>query len=152
MSLGEQLDTRTPAGVLTLTLLGAVAQMEREQIGERTRAAMAYKRGLGERVGTVPLGFQPAGDGPMAPVPAELDVVRYILRQRGAGAAFRAIARQLASEGLSTKQGGRWHASTVRAVWEGGPGSLHRGPGAACRAEKPRQIPVMLHASVALRG
>lgn len=120
VSLGEQLDTRTPAGVLTLTMLGAVAQMEREQIGERTRAALAYKRALGERVGTVPLGFRPTeAGGPMHPVPAELEVVRHILARREAGAAFRVIAAELRTRGCSTKRGGRWHASTVRSVWVG---------------------------------
>jgi site-specific DNA recombinase len=120
VSLGEHLDTRTPAGVLTLTMLGAVAQMEREQIGERTRAALAYKRALGERVGTVPLGFQSnEAGGPMLPVPAELEVVRHILARREAGAAFRVIAAELKTRSVPTKRGGRWHASTVRAVWHG---------------------------------
>jgi DNA invertase Pin-like site-specific DNA recombinase len=49
VSLSEQLDTRTPAGLLMLTLLGALAQMERELIGERTRMALEHKRSRGER-------------------------------------------------------------------------------------------------------
>jgi site-specific DNA recombinase len=98
-------------------MLGAVAQMERELIGERTRAALAYKRDRGERLGAVPLGFRLTADAALEPVAAELEPVSYILRRRLAGAPFRTIAGELASRGLRTKRGGKWHASTVRAVW-----------------------------------
>jgi len=85
VSLSEQLDTRTPGGVLMLTMLGAVAQMERELIGERTRAALAYKRERGERLGTTPLGFQtPRPGAAPEPVRQELEAVQYILQQRTA--------------------------------------------------------------------
>lgn len=120
VSLSEQLDTRTPGGVLMLTMLGAVAQMEREQVGERTRAALAYKRERGERVGTTPLGFRtPTPGAPMEPAEWELEPVRVILARRAAGVPFRAIAAELRMRGERTKRGGRWHASTVRAIWQG---------------------------------
>jgi DNA invertase Pin-like site-specific DNA recombinase len=119
VSLSEQLDTRTPGGVLMLTMLGAVAQMEREQIGERTRAALAYKRERGERLGTTPLGFRTSAPGAgLEPVEAELRPVRHILRRRGEGATFRVIASELNGLGLPTKRGGHcWYDSTVRTVW-----------------------------------
>jgi site-specific DNA recombinase len=118
VSLSEQLDTRTPAGVLMLTVLGALAQMEREQIGERTRSALRYKRDKGERLGTTPLGYQTAAAGaPMVPDPAELEAVRHILRRRRAGVSFGRIAAELAAAGHRPKRGRGWHASTVRAVW-----------------------------------
>ncbi len=118
VSLSEQLDTRTPAGVLMLTVLGALAQMEREQVGERTRAALAYKRERGERLGTTPLGFRTPAPG-VAPVPveAELAPVRHILRRRAQGATFRTLAAELTAQGLPTKRGGRWHETTVRRLW-----------------------------------
>jgi site-specific DNA recombinase len=118
VSLSEQLDTRTPGGVLMLTMLGAVAQMEREQIGERTRAALAYKRERGERLGTTPLGFERTRPGePRAPVPAELEAVRLILRRRRRGLSFRAIAAELTEAGHMPRHGVRWYASTTRGVW-----------------------------------
>ncbi len=120
VSLSEQLDTRTPAGVLMVTVLGALAQMEREQVGERTRAALAYKRDRGERLGTTPLGFRtPAPGAALVPVKAELEPVRLILRRRGEGATFRAIAAELTAWGVPTKHGGRWYDSTVRTIWRG---------------------------------
>ncbi len=120
VSLSEQLDTRTPAGVLMVTVLGALAQMEREQIGERTRAALAYKRDRGERLGTTPLGFRtPAPGAALEPVEAELGPVRHILRRRGEGALFRTIAAELTAQGFPTKRGGHWHETTVRRLWRG---------------------------------
>jgi site-specific DNA recombinase len=109
VSLSEQLDIRTPGGVLMLTMLGAVAQMERELIGERTRAALTYKRERGERLGATPLGFRTPGPGRVpVPVAAELEPVRFILSRRGAGAAFRTIAAELTVQGFKTTRGGRW--------------------------------------------
>ncbi len=120
VSLSEQLDTRTPAGVLMLTMLGAVAQMEREQIGERTRAALAYKRERGERLGTTPLGFRtPSPGAPPEPDQEELGAVRYILHRRAAGATFRRIALELTAQGVPTKRGRQWYDTTVRLIWRG---------------------------------
>jgi site-specific DNA recombinase len=119
VSLSEQLDTRTPAGVLMLTVLGALAQMEREQIGERTRSALRYKRDRGERLGTTPLGYRTTVPGaPMVPHLAEVVAIRLILRRRRAGLSFGRIAAELTAAGHRTKRGGRWHSSTVHAIWQ----------------------------------
>lgn len=118
VSLSEQLDTRTPAGLLMLTVLGALAQMEREQIAERTRSALHYKREKGERLGTTPLGFStPEAGAAMVPHQAELFTVRYILARRRRRISFRQIARELTEQGAATKRGKTWHASTVQAIW-----------------------------------
>ncbi len=46
--------------------------MERELIGERTSAALAHKRDMGERLGTTPLGYRIPGPGQaMEVVPEE---------------------------------------------------------------------------------
>jgi len=47
MSVTESIDTASPIGRFVLHLLGAVAQWEREVIGERTRVAMAQMRDQG---------------------------------------------------------------------------------------------------------
>lgn len=116
-SVSESLDTSTPHGRFVLTLLGGLAQMERELIGDRTRAAMAYKRQQQHPTSHPPLGFRANGAGkPMVVMPGEVAVVRLILRQWQAGGSFAGIARKLNQDAVSTKRGGRWHASTVRAV------------------------------------
>jgi hypothetical protein len=48
-----------------------------------------------------------------------LEPVHFILSRRGVGVTFRTLAAELTARGFRTKRGGRWHASTVRAIWEG---------------------------------
>ncbi len=116
-SVSESLDTSTPHGRFVLTLFGGLAQMERELIGERTRSALAYKRQQRQPTSHAPLGFQANGTRErMEPVPAELAIVRRIVEAWRAGGTYAGIAAKLNAEGVPTKRGGRWHASTVRAI------------------------------------
>ena len=116
-SVSESLDTSTPHGRFVLTLFGGLAQMERELIGERTKAALAYKRQEGQPTSHAPLGFRADGKRDrMRPVPQELDVVRQILTLWRCGSSYASIARKLNAEGARTKRGGRWHHSTVSKV------------------------------------
>jgi DNA invertase Pin-like site-specific DNA recombinase len=50
-SLGDPIDTTSPQGRLTLQILGAVAEFERQLIRERTRAGLASARAQGRRGG-----------------------------------------------------------------------------------------------------
>ena len=51
MSITEQVDTSTPMGKLVFTILGAVAEMERDNLIERTKAGLARARAQGKRLG-----------------------------------------------------------------------------------------------------
>ena len=116
-SVSESLDTSTPHGRFVLTLFGGLAQMERELIGERTRSAMAHLRVNGLPTSHAPLGFRRNGSRHrMVPVPAELETVRRILDRWRAGGSYAGIARELNQEGVASKRGGRWHASTIRGI------------------------------------
>ena len=117
-SVSESLDTSTPHGRFVLTLFGGLAQMERELIGERTRSALAFKRENGQPTSHPPIGFRPNGSRKhrMVPVPAELVIVQRILTTWRAGGSYAGIARGLNQEGVASKRGGRWYASTVRGI------------------------------------
>ena len=100
-----------------LTLFGGLAQMERELIGERTKSALQYKRENGQPTSHPPLGYQHNGKRHrMVPVPEELVVVRRVLNLWRKGSSFRSIAATLNADAVPTKRGGRWHASTIKAV------------------------------------
>ena len=51
VSLGEGIDTSTPAGRLQLHILGAIAEFERARIEERVRLGLARAKAQGRRLG-----------------------------------------------------------------------------------------------------
>jgi len=119
-SLHETVDTSSASGRFFLRIMGALAEMERELIGERTAAALAHKKARGDRLGTTPLGYRTPGPGqPLEPVPAEQETIRRISGLHRRGQSYSAIAARLTKEGRPTKRGGRWDHSTVRSVLRG---------------------------------
>jgi DNA invertase Pin-like site-specific DNA recombinase len=51
VSLSEQVDTSTPTGRMVFTVLGAVAELERNLIAERVRAGLRHARANGKTLG-----------------------------------------------------------------------------------------------------
>ena len=51
VSITESIDTNTPLGSAVFTILGAVAQLERDLIAERVRNGLANARAKGVRIG-----------------------------------------------------------------------------------------------------
>jgi DNA invertase Pin-like site-specific DNA recombinase len=95
-------DTTSTNGKLIAHIMIALAQWERELIGDRTRSALRAVRARGTRLG------RPSG--------VTEDTVRLIRTLRRTGMSWQRIADALTSEGVATAQGGRWHAATVRKV------------------------------------
>ena len=116
LSITEKVDTSTAMGKFFLTIMGALAQMERELISERTKAALSMKKEKGEHVGSSPLGFKTMPDGSRVEIPGEMELVRFIKKLRKRGTSYGAIASRLNREERPTKRGGKWYAGTVRYV------------------------------------
>jgi DNA invertase Pin-like site-specific DNA recombinase len=55
VSLNEAIDTSTPMGKMVFTVLGAVAELERELIRERVKAGMRKAKAKGKQVGRKPV-------------------------------------------------------------------------------------------------
>lgn len=106
--LDLQLDTGTIAGRLVFTMLAAVAEMEYGLISERQTESHAERRRQGQVWGVT--------HGPRSDMPAELR--HRIVEARQAGQSLRAIADALNAEGVPAMKGGRWYASTIKAVVE----------------------------------
>lgn len=103
----EKLDT-TPDGEFKAHLDAALAQRERGMIGVRTREGMAQKKREG----------WPDGAPGRKVDPAFLDTYRSVLRQVKRGYSFNSIARNLNDKGIPTARGGKWYASTIKAMVE----------------------------------
>jgi site-specific DNA recombinase len=118
MSVADQIDTRSASGRLVLNVLTSVAQWEREATGERTSAALAHKRSLGEYTGgAAPYGWRLSADGVhLEPCDSEQQTIAAARELRAAGLSLRKVGADLASRGLLPRSGRGWHAETVKAV------------------------------------
>jgi DNA invertase Pin-like site-specific DNA recombinase len=81
LSLSENIDTSTPTGILVYTVLGAVAELERNLIGERVRAGLRNAVAKGKKLGRPALRQLSESD------------VRQIRRDRRNGLSFQQLAR-----------------------------------------------------------
>jgi len=104
---------------LTLHILAAVAEHEREAISQRTKVALAAARARGTRLGNP----NAAPARALAAVKLRANAARFAaavlpiidsLKAQGLG--LRAIARELDRRGIRTARGGTWAATTVRAI------------------------------------
>ena len=103
VALDLGVDTSTPAGEMMASVLATFAQFERRLIGQRTRDALAVKRGQGVGLG------RPRADLPPA-------VTARIHELHQSGESLFDIARILNSEEVLTPRGNSWHPTTVRRV------------------------------------
>ena len=116
VSLSEKIDTTTAAGKMIFRMLAVLNEFERDQISDRTKAALAYKRHNGEKTGGLcPYGFD-AHNGKLTPNLAERVVIDkiHVLRDRGYN--YSRIARELNALGYKTKTGRTWYPQTVKNV------------------------------------
>jgi len=105
------------ANRLTLHILAAVAEHEREMISERTRVALSAAKARGVKLGNprpdIPAAVA-ARIARMAKVRAT--VAPLIERLRAQGMSLRAIAADLNARRIPTATGRQWHASSVANV------------------------------------
>ncbi|MGI8711371.1 MAG: recombinase family protein [Acidimicrobiales bacterium] len=103
------------ANRLTIHVLAAVAEHEREMISQRTKAALAQAKARGTKLGN-PRAAEAAVLARAARVIKKppVQVVRLMHQHRAAGASLRDIARELNQLGIKTARGNAWYASTVR--------------------------------------
>ncbi len=116
---GNAIDTTSAAGRFMLVVLAGAAEMERNLTRERTRAALAVKKSNGQRVGTVPYGFDLGDDGTtLVANESEQSVVQDIHAMRDRGKTLKAIAESLTERGIPTKTGksARWSHSAVARI------------------------------------
>jgi DNA invertase Pin-like site-specific DNA recombinase len=114
------------ANRLTIHILAAVAEHEREMISERTRAALATARARG-----TPLGFsnprlayvqQEASEAGVVRIVEDADrfarkIMPAIKGLKACGVtSLRGIARALQAQGIPTQRGGAWTPTTVRNI------------------------------------
>ena len=115
VSLTEKIDTTAAAGRMVFRMLAVLSEFERDIISERTTTALAHKKAQGKVYAALPLGYANEA-GKLVPIDEELLVVAEIKDMRGQGKTLREIADDLNQRGIVGKRGGKYHASTIKAV------------------------------------
>jgi DNA invertase Pin-like site-specific DNA recombinase len=116
VSINESLDTGTSMGRFVYTLLGAVAELERSTIADRTVLALKHKRQKGEVYSRVPFGWKQEGER-LEQVPSEQRALAAARKMRAEGASFQAIADYFMEHGVKPHGGGKkWYPASARQV------------------------------------
>lgn len=114
-SVTESLDTSTAMGRFVMDIIQRIAQLESDQIGERTYVGMEQKAkqnggSLGKRA---PFGYAYSEAGILEPIPAEADAVRALFHRFVQGAGKQELATWLNQQGFR----GRGGAGKPPAAW-----------------------------------
>lgn len=119
-SVMENVDASTAIGRFVIGLLGLLAYLEVDVLGERVAAGMEEAKRQGLHVGSTPLGFKRGEQkGELLIDEKESEIIERIHHLRTSeGLSFRRIAEVLNEEGQPTKRGGRWGSETVRLIWQ----------------------------------
>lgn len=99
-SATEPMDTTNPAGKFVFHMFASFAQLERENIRERTQHGIqrAYRSGV--QVGRIPYGYDITEDGRWVVVEEEAAVMRRVYTQVAEGTPVDRIVRMLNEEGV----------------------------------------------------
>jgi site-specific DNA recombinase len=116
--LDLQVDTSTPTGTMILTVMAAVATLERSVINQRTQGGRKSKSENGGYAYGAPGFGQTAEGGELVNNDDERVVIEVIRKHRKSGKSYDQIAKYLTATGYQTKRGGAWNGGTVFKIYE----------------------------------
>lgn len=106
--LDLNLDTSSYQGRFVVTIMSALAEMERGIIAERQKDVHKDRRSRGIKWGV--------DMGPKNKTPEEIK--QRVFAERNAGASYRKIADGLNRDSISSQNGGAWYPTTVKNLFE----------------------------------
>ncbi len=119
--MGTESVLESAVAKLLVTILAAVADMERVRIKERTAEGRKAKKAKGGIIGKVRFGYRKIGEGRTAVAEVNEDEVRagalmcemFAAKQR---VTYREMSRRLAAQGLLSRAGKPYHPESIRKV------------------------------------
>ena len=116
-SLTEKLDTSTPHGKFFFTLTGALAEMERGIVSERTKSALGQLKANGRRTsGQAEFGYEFDADGNVVQNAHEQAIIAKIRQLSSQGMSIRNIQAELTREGYLSRQGNALSVATIHGI------------------------------------
>ena len=106
--LDLNVDTSTPTGKMILTMMAAVAELERAQINERTQGGRKAKADKGGYAYGSPKFGQSSNDGELVENEDETKIIDIIRKHHKSGKKANQIAKYLNAQGIPTKRGKQW--------------------------------------------
>ncbi|MBI0581840.1 MAG: recombinase family protein [Methanomassiliicoccales archaeon] len=115
-SMQEELDTSTSIGRFVVDMIQRIAQLESEQIGERTYMGMAQKAETGGLLGFNPPYGYGIENNDLVVKEDEAAMVRGMFGSYLSGMSMNDIAQSLNGRGIFTRRGAHWTLYSVRQI------------------------------------
>lgn len=109
---GSSLSTNSAMGRMMFAMMSAYAEFERNLTAERTTQALAHKKLNSQAYSPTPYGKNRDGER-LTDNMREQSIIRQMRELRENGSSLRGIAEHLNSNGIESKQGKQWYASSV---------------------------------------
>ena len=114
---GEAIDTSTSMGRFFLTIMAALAEMERGLVSERTQISMDHLKATHKKFTQSIYGWDVDANGSLKPNWFEQNVIDFMIWQIDVnGLSYSGVARALNRQGIKGKRGGRWYSSGVSRI------------------------------------
>jgi site-specific DNA recombinase len=114
ISLSEKIETDTAVGKFFISVLASLSELERNQISERTKSALMYKKSRNELVGQVSFGYDCFDGKNLVENKEEQKTLRLMKELKDKNYSYSQIANHLTEIGAKNKKGEcKWYKSQV---------------------------------------